>query len=230
MTRSDHGAAPDPMEHRITVPRTARYYTLGGESGAREVWVVLHGFGQLAGRFINWFSPVATADRLIVAPEGLSRYYTDHASRKVGATWMTSEDRLTEIADYVRYLDLVLRDVFASRGVLPDARVEVHGFSQGASTASRWVAFGEVQPARLVLWAGGMPPDLDLVANQQRFARAGVTIVIGDRDEFISEDAVAEQASRLSTAAVPCDLRRFRGGHVIPWLVLEELAGMRGRN
>jgi predicted esterase len=173
--------------------------------------------------------PAATGERLIVAPEALSRYYTDHASKKVGATWMTSEDRLTEIADYVRYLDLVVQDVFASRGVHPDARVEVHGFSQGASTASRWVAFGEVRPARLVLWAGGMPPDLDLAAYQQQFTRAGVTVVIGDRDEFISEEAVAEQTSRLSAAAVPFDLRRFRGGHVIPWLVLEELAGMRGK-
>jgi len=217
----------DPREHRITVPRTARYYTLGGESGAREVWVVLHGFGQLAERFLPWFAPAASAERLIVAPEALSRYYTDHAARRVGATWMTSEDRLAEIADYVRYLDLVVADVLARAGVQPSLRIEIHGFSQGAATACRWVAFGEVRPARLVLWGGGLPPDLDLARHGPALERANLALAIGDRDEFISEEAVSEQAARLSVAGIRFDLRRFRGGHVVPGPLLEEMAGIR---
>lgn len=217
----------DPREHRITVPRTARYYALGGESGAREVWIVLHGFGQLAERFLQWFAPAASAERLIVAPEALSRYYTDHVARKVGATWMTSEDRLAEIADYVRYLDLVVADVLARAGVVASPRTEIHGFSQGAATASRWVAFGEVRPARLVLWGGGLPPDLDLARHGPALERANLSLVIGDRDEFISEEAVSEQAARLAAAGIRFDLRRFRGGHVIPGPLLEEMAGIR---
>ena len=217
----------DPREHRITVPRTARYYTLGGESGARDVWVVLHGFGQLAERFLPWFAPAASAERLIVAPEALSRYYTDHAARRVGATWMTSEDRFAEIADYVRYLDLVVADVLARAGVQPSPRIEIHGFSQGAATACRWVAFGEVRPARLVLWGGGLPPDLDLARHGPALERANLALAIGDRDEFISEEAVSEQAARLSVAGIRFDLRRFRGGHVVPGPLLEEMAGIR---
>lgn len=217
----------DPRQHRITVPRTARYFTLGGESGAREVWVVLHGFGQLAERFLPWFAPAASAERLIVAPEALSRYYTDHVARKVGATWMTSEDRPAEIADYVRYLDLVVADVLARAGVQASPRIEIHGFSQGAATASRWVAFGEVLPARLLLWGGGLPPDLDLARHGPALERANLALVIGDRDEFISEEAVSEQAARLAAAGIRFDLRRFRGGHVIPRPPLEEMAGIR---
>lgn len=204
----------------LTVPRSARYYTLGGEAGAEEVWICLHGYSMLARSFIRWFSPAATAHRLIVAPEALNRYYTDHVNRKVGATWMTSEDRLAEIADYVRYLDLLLDEVGAGAG---GPRFEVHAFSQATATACRWVAFGRVRPARLVLWAGGVPPDLDLADHGPALTAANLVLVLGDRDEFISEGRIADEVARLEAAGVRFDLRRFRGGHTIPWPEIERL-------
>lgn len=57
------------QEHRIAVARTARYFTLG--RAEREVWFVLHGYGQLADRFLRHFDPIDDGTRLIVAPEGL---------------------------------------------------------------------------------------------------------------------------------------------------------------
>ena len=52
------------------------------------------------------------AARLLIAPEGLSRFYhEDHES--IGASWMTREERLEEIKDYLMYLDLVHDRVFA---------------------------------------------------------------------------------------------------------------------
>src|SRR4051812_23305685 len=41
-------------EHSIEVPRTARYYVLGDATGG-DLWIVVHGFGQLAGDFIEYF-------------------------------------------------------------------------------------------------------------------------------------------------------------------------------
>src|SRR2546430_12104530 len=83
------------------------------------------------------------------------------AERRVGASWMTREDRLVEIEDYVRYLDAVHDHV---RGGMRSEPVSVHaiGFSQGAGTVSRWAALGKTHVDRLVLWGGGIPPDLDL--------------------------------------------------------------------
>jgi predicted esterase len=187
------------------------------------VWVVLHGFGHLAHRFIRWFAPAATDARLIVAPEALNRYYTDHHARRVGATWMTSEDREAEIADYVGYLDLVLADVRAA--MAPDVAVEVHGFSQGATTACRWVALGRVRPRRLVVWGGGVPPDLDLGQHGAALARAQLTLVIGDQDEFISEEKVRAETDRLNAAGVRFELQRFQGGHLVPAQEVVRLAG-----
>jgi hypothetical protein len=93
--------------HRIVVPRSARYYTLGPTHGfPREVWIVCHGYGQLASRFLGQFAGLDDGTRLIVAPEALSRFYLDpiperrdQRNPRVGATWMTKEDRDAEIAD-----------------------------------------------------------------------------------------------------------------------------------
>src|SRR5256885_9007877 len=140
------------QEHRVTVARSVRYFTLGGEE-PREVWFACHGYGQLAARFLEKLRVLDDGRRCLVAPEGLSRFYLSErpAERRVGASWMTREDRLAEIDDYVRYLDAVYADVFASRD---RAQVSVHalGYSQGAATVSRWVAMGQAQVDRLTLW------------------------------------------------------------------------------
>src|SRR5947199_8460531 len=95
------------QEHLFSTARSARYFTVGSPEGAAEVWFVCHGYGQLAARFLERLRPIEAKRRCIVAPEGLSRFYlTETATeRRVGASWMTREDRLHEIDDYVRYLD-----------------------------------------------------------------------------------------------------------------------------
>ena len=96
------------MEHQLTVSRTARYHQLGELSAmTRRVWFVAHGYGQLAAYFIRHFAPLTAADPhlVVVAPEGLSRFYLNGTGGRVGATWMTKEDRLAEIEDYVAYLN-----------------------------------------------------------------------------------------------------------------------------
>src|SRR5476649_33204 len=81
-------------ERVIEVHRTARYFIIGDESREiRELWFVLHGFGQLARDFVQYFGDLADGPRLVIAPEALNRYYTVDAAvpakdRPVGATWM----------------------------------------------------------------------------------------------------------------------------------------------
>ncbi|MDE3054320.1 MAG: phospholipase, partial [Gemmatimonadota bacterium] len=85
-------------EHHLRVRRTARFHSLGEFGpGVREIWIACHGYGQLAGRFLRHFRAAAHPERLIVAPEALSRFYLDNAlphgpDARVGATWMTRED------------------------------------------------------------------------------------------------------------------------------------------
>ncbi|MES2178722.1 MAG: phospholipase [Gemmatimonadota bacterium] len=220
-----------PVEHAIVVPRTARYYTLGPTHGfPRELWIVAHGYGMLAGRFISQFSSVDDGTRLIVAPEGLSRFYLDSipdrrndSNPRVGATWMTREDRNAEIADHVGYLDRVAGEIrHHLAGASP--RIVVLGFSQGTATVCRWLAASALRADELVLWAGAIPPELDLAKWSERLHGATLTLVAGDADELATPAAIAAQAERLSAAGVAFTMQRYAGGHAIDGGALEELA------
>ena len=237
MSEARHDAKPTPREespaaeHSLIVPRTARYYTLGPSHGApRELWLVVHGYGQLASRFIRQFAPIDDGTRLVVAPEALSRFYLDpiatrrhERSPRVGASWMTREDRLSEIADHVAYLDLLLKDVRHSLTGAPP-RLVVLGFSQGTATVARWLTTTEHRADQVVLWGGALPPELDLRAWCVSIGEAPLTLVTGDSDELVPPAAVAAEAGRLSAAGVAFALQRHAGGHVVDAGALATLA------
>jgi predicted esterase len=204
------------------------------EASLTEVWVVCHGHGQLASRFLTRFVPIEREDRLFVAPEALSRYYLTppqggpHApNTPVGATWMTSEDREREIEDYVGYLDLLYDEIFSmvSRKAV---RLWVLGFSQGSATVARWIARGNVDPDRVVLWAGLLPPELGAQEASALSRRSPLTVVLGWKDEFAGPDLVAAQESRLQDLGIPYETIRFDGGHEIVPNALRSLAETRG--
>ncbi len=203
------------MEHSISVRKTARYYTLGAED-SDDVWLVLHGYGQLAAEFVKLFDPVS-AERFVVAPEGLSRFYSEDHTR-VGASWMTREDRGAEIADYLLFLDEVYRETCRK-----EARLTVLGFSQGAHTACRWVASG---PAvhRLILWGSGLPEDVDARGLQKSIGRSAVTIVAGSHDRYIGEEKLQAEVERATDIGIQSRIVRFDGGHEIVTDVLERIA------
>lgn len=205
------------QEHHLPVARTARYFTLGSADAPRDIWFVCHGYGQLAARFLERFRPIERADRLIVAPEGLSRFYlTDSpAERRVGASWMTREDRISEIADYIGYLDALYEAV-----VPATAPVTVLGFSQGSATACRWVEMTSRRCDRLIVWGGEIPPDVDLA----RLAGTRLTLVYGDRDEYFTPKIVTATQERLRNGPVDYALVPFDGGHEIDEGTLQRLA------
>lgn len=225
-------------EHHIAVRRTARYFSLGEVSAAvRELWVVCHGYGQLASSFLEAFVPIAAPSRLVVAPEGLSRFYLDRTlgatdpPPRVGATWMTREDREHEIADHVAYLDQLhdaLRERLGARTgeANGDARVRLRalGFSQGVATVGRWMAYGRTRADELVCWAGSFPPDVDLAALATRLDGAAVTFVAGDRDELATWANAETQLRRFTDAGIAARLVRFPGGHRLDSATLARLA------
>lgn len=194
-----------------------------------EVWLVCHGQGQLAARFLSRFRALERDDRLFIAPEALSRYYLEpptsahRGDTPVGAIWMTREDREAEIADQARYLDMVYEEVF--RGIdRAGVRLWVLGFSQGVSTVARWLARGKQTADRVVLWAGMIPPELDANGARALAARAPVTVVVGNSDQLATAEVVAAQEARLRALGVPFTARTFDGPHDLSDAALLELA------
>jgi predicted esterase len=218
-----------PHAHHLRVQRTARYYTLGGSNGSpKTIWFVIHGYGQLAGDFVRYFSDLASDETLVVAPEAMNRFYlvspdkTPARDRPVGATWMTREDRDSEIADYVEYLDALFDDV-AGDAARAGARVNVVGFSQGTATATRWVAHGRATMHRLILWGGLIPPETDTSRGPQALRHVPLTLVLGSRDHYVSDAMLAAEQARLDAGAIRYDVIRFDGGHVITRAVFDRL-------
>lgn len=206
-----------PRVDHLVVRRTARYLTLGTDRDPTEVWFALHGYGQLAADFARAMEPVAGDGRLVVVPEGLSRFYLEspggtHANARVGATWMTREDRLHEIADYVGYLDTLAESIVSTRG-RTRLRLTVLGFSQGVATVARWVAQGRTRPDHLILWASALPPEIDAGAGAEALAavpRISVVVGAGDAD---AQRALPRERERMARLGIEHALIGFAGGH-----------------
>lgn len=200
------------------------------QPGLREVWIVCHGHGQLAARFLSRFVPLEREDRLFIAPEALSRYYLTPPkggphppNTPVGATWMTSEDRDYEIRDYIAYLNALHDEIF-SHVARRDIRLVVLGFSQGTATVARWVSRGEVIPDQVILWAGILPTDLEADGAIKMSQRSPLMIVLGEHDEFARPDLISAQEARLKELQLAHRVIRYDGGHEITPEVLRRVA------
>ena len=201
----------EPESHHLAVSRTARYLTLGRVDGPLDdVWFLFHGYGQLASEFLGHARALARDGRLLVVPEALSRFYhEDH--QRVGASWMTREDRLTEIDDYVSYLDRLHDRIFEGLR-RSEIRLRILGYSQGVATAARWATRGKAEIDELVIWGSPLPHDLDDAAIV-RLGRMTVTLVGGTRDPFLTEEHWERQSSLLRDREIAFQVKRFEGGH-----------------
>ena len=208
------------MEHKLIAQKTFRYQQIGELDKATHLLIVLHGYGQLAEFFIRKFNGVPE-NYLVIAPEGMHRFYLNGTSGRVGASWMTKEDRLTDINDYVRFLDQIYASV---KSEAPQAKIVVLGFSQGCATVSRWLSFGEVLCDKLILYAGVFPPDLDFELDGSKLKNVPVIIANGDQDEFLQEKDIHHQLEVLKRHHIYPKYLPFKGTHQIYTEVLVEIA------
>ncbi len=197
-------------QHNLEITKTARYFTLGNEVDPEEVWFVLHGYAQLGNFFLKKFESLDNGKRLIVAPEGLHRFYWNGFSGRVVASWMTKEDRLVDIADYVNFLDSVY-----SKVVPKTATVRLLGFSQGTATACRWAVLGNSRFDRLTMWAGAFPTDVDYFENAGKLNALRPQVVIGDKDPYYDEGKIDEHLDFLRERGLEFSVHRFQGDHNI---------------
>jgi predicted esterase len=209
------------LQH-IEFPFTGRFATIG-KSGAhvRELIYVLHGHGQQAQFFVQKFNGIASDQRLIVAPEGLSRYYLEGFTGRVGATWMTKEDRETDIANYISFLNTLHHQI---KDLNPGIEsITVVGFSQGAATATRWVNHSTMVVKRFILWAGILPYDMNISKAKDRLESAEKIYVYGNEDPFVNESKKEEMHHLIEKSGLSFEERKFPGKHDIHRPTLAEL-------
>lgn len=201
-----------PQEFNFEVKKTARYCQLGDVTpNTKRIWYVLHGYGQLASYFVRHFTDLQDEHTVVVAPEGLSRFYLGNNTwERVGASWMTKEDRLSEIEDYVLYLDQLHEKI--SSGIPNPPQTTVLGFSQGAATATRWVRKGNIRPANFVIWAGSIPEETD-EDWLKRFRKMNLAVVLGDQDQYIDGEKAAKYLGMLRKLHPGLETFGFSGDH-----------------
>lgn len=202
--------------HHFPVTRMARYVASGPVTPETcDLVIALHGYGQLAPAFADQaaLSGLVVPGRVVVCPEGLSRYYTNHKERKVGASWMTAEDREYEILDHVAWLDALLEHLLEDAS--DHMRIRVLGFSQGAPTASRWVANGAVNPDQLILWAAAPAEDLNDEEWETLAEVPDIVVAAGSDDALFPPDRVDRVMSTLGGRQCTARLVRFDGGHTL---------------
>jgi predicted esterase len=206
-------------ENHITIQKTARYYTLGemnAQTGA--VWFVLHGFRQNGKNFIKQFEPLLNGKIFIIAPEGLNRFYVDDKGAKMGVTWMTREDRLNEINDYINYLNEVYKvfNLAEFRG-----KITALGYSQGASTVTRWVNASPYRFDQCIVFAGEVAPELLPLQPDSGLRRTKNYFICGTKDEFFTPEILSK--ARPAYKELNFTEIEFDGGHELLLDALKEI-------
>lgn len=197
-----------------------RYFKLGEITPeTKSVWFVLHGYGQLAQYFIPKFKTLTEHNICVIAPEGLSHYYMEDAvsrsksgSTRVGASWMTRENRLLDIENYMTYLDSVFN---LEIGMHKNLNITLLGFSQGAATASRWALSSSIYFNRLILWAGILPTDMNFEKGKELLKDKEFITVYGKNDPFLTESRFGEMKTLSDKLGISPAPIVFDGVHEI---------------
>ena len=216
------------QNHYVQIWRTARYFTHGSaRASTQEVWLLAHGYGQLAENFLKKFSFLSSEKYWLIAPEALSRFYVEGFNvpdPRVGASWMTKESRETEIDDYIQYWKTVYAQTVQK--VLEQSQrpyTRILGFSQGCSTICRWIVDAQPIFDELVLWAGDIPNDCPLEDFAKIMKGKKLYYVYGEHDELIPRSMVDAQLAKLKAANIHFDLLTFDGKHEVTEAMITEL-------
>lgn len=187
----------------------------------KEIWLVLHGYGQLAEFFLRKFNSFFSPERLFIAPEGTNYNYLEGFQGRVGANWMTKHERETAIANNHRLLDKLINSLLEKYTEKP--KIKVLGFSQGAATATRWASQWTGKIDTLVLWAGGFALDLNIPEAISAFDESNLILVLGEKDDLITSESILKQEELISSLGIPVRRFTFDGGHELDAQVLGKI-------
>ncbi|GAB2624636.1 alpha/beta hydrolase [Belliella aquatica] len=212
------------MKFEISYEHTAQYHLSHSLTGKeKEIWILFHGYGQLAEFFLRKFNSLFSEERLFVVPEATNYGYLQGFNGRVGANWMTKHERELAIHNNHQYLNRLLDSVLEEYEDLP--KINVLGFSQGAATASRWIGQLSIPISKLVLWGGGFAADLHIDKMGDKFKETSVAIVLGDQDEFITSESIQKQDELISVLDIQVEKYDYPGGHDLHLPTLMKLIG-----
>jgi len=203
------------MENILKSIKTFRFETLNEERKPKKVIYALHGYGQLAKYFIRKFENLD--DYLIVAPEGMHRFYLKGSNGRVGVSWMTKEAREIDISDNINWLNDLDKEISSQ---FPIEERILLGFSQGGATAIRWKINAINSFDKTIIWASDFPPDMEPKMDQLK-GESDNYFVVGTEDEYFNEERQNNLISLYKS--VDFKISTYLGPHEIDSNVLLQL-------
>lgn len=202
------------MEVSISTKTEGRFFTKGENNSSNlAVWFVFHGYGMRADEFINEFDGIDDGQTLIIAPEGLHRFYLKSTKGKIGASWMTSDLRGFDISNNITFLESVVESI-KTYNLGDNCKFGVLGFSQGAPAALRWVAHTNLKISEVVVWGSDFPKDVFQDTKKlKKINEMNLKLVIGSKDQYISSDQTDDLIMNLHDEGVEFDFHTFDGLH-----------------
>ena len=192
--------------HTIATGTHGRYLVEPADGQARGWLVGFHGQSETASIELEHVRSINGHRRWsLVSVQGLHRYYTRKGD--VVAAWMTREDRDLAIADNIRYVTAVLKEITGVAGLLP--RLVFCGFSQGTAMAYRAAAFSGYRADGLIILAGDLPPDVAPAA----VTLPPVLIGRGAAEPWYTAEKAARDITQLQAAGVRVVEHVFEAGH-----------------
>ncbi len=199
-------------EKSLSYTITNTYSTLNQKTEkTRTIWLAFHGIGYLSRYFLKYFKHLDPEKNYIIAPQAQSKYYLNGAYRHVGASWLTKENTEAEIENMLNYLDAV----FEAENLQEIENLNIFGYSQGVSVATRFVARRKIQCKNLIMHSGKVPQEL----HPEDFSflkNSSISFIYGNKDEYLQKEIIEVEEKRL-TELFPGNLEilRFEGGHEV---------------
>lgn len=200
------------IKQYVNIKRTARYFISKDiDENIEQVIFVLHGYAQNADDFLNSCAALANERTLLVAPEGLSKFYWKDFTSNPSSSWMTSLERENEIIDTLNYLSQVLMEI---KMKLPKSGVNYAclGFSQGAATASRFACNPYFNCDHLFLYGGGPAHDLNWEALKKDLK---FHLIYGTEDPLVSASQVTKVEALIQSKKFWNTSFQYPGKHKI---------------
>lgn len=208
-------------ENSVSYISTNTYQTLNElTENTKTVWLVFHGIGYLSKYFLKYFKHLDKQENYIIIPQAPSKYYLNGEYRHIGASWLTRENTELEIENVLIYLDAV----YKAEGISKIKNLNIMGYSQGVSVATRFIARRNIRCKNLIMHSGKVPQELE--AEDFEFLKdTRFTFIYGTEDEYLKSGVISVEEKRLKDIFPKnLEILTFEGGHEVNTKLISKFA------
>ncbi|NND15849.1 MAG: esterase, partial [Eudoraea sp.] len=135
-------------------------------------------------------------------------------------SWLTREHTIMEKDNVMAYLD----HVWQAEAIPGNCQLIIFGYSQGVSIATRFMAHNKIQPEKLIMYAGGLPEELNADSFGFLNANTKVSFIYGKQDSYLNPQRMTREQEKLNTLfSGNTTLMPYDGGHELKKELLHSL-------